>query len=176
MNFLYRIFLTINSTLLIISIYLVKEQINFFSFFNVPDWISNILYFVIPFLLTGVSINRANRLGHESMKCDAKDIEQANNAYLPSYLGYFFVALSVPSSNTLIYVYVILFFFTFFSQTLYFNPLFLLWKYKFYYITKENNIKIFLISKRTIYESKNLEFQQLRRINDFTFIDMGGEK
>lgn len=63
------------------------------------------------------------------------EVENANNAFLPSYLGYFFVALSVTNFNTLILFSLFYLFFTFLSQTLYFNPLFLLFGYHFYNIS-----------------------------------------
>ena len=43
--------------------------------------------------------------------------------------------------------------------------------YRFYYITNSKNMRIFLISKKDIKNTKDLEFQNLRRINYFTFID-----
>lgn len=100
-------------------------------------------------------------------------MEMANDVYMPSYLGYFFVALSIPNSDwiILLFVFGIVFVFTYFSQSLYYNPLFLLFGYKFYYVTKKNNLKVFIISKKDIQETKDLKFNNLRRINDFTFID-----
>lgn len=97
----------------------------------------------------------------------------ANDGYLPSYLGYFFVALSIPGKDiqTLSLVFGILFVFVFFSRTVYYNPLFLIFGYKFYYVTKENDMKVFIISRKDIHDIKGLVFTKLRRINDFTFID-----
>src|SRR5690606_38431226 len=99
------------------------------------------------------------------------EVEQANNAFLPSYLGYFFVALSVNNSETLIFVFSILFIFTFLSQTLYFNPLFLFFGYHFYNISTVNKVKLFIITKQKINQPEEVEFQKLKRINNFTFID-----
>jgi hypothetical protein len=179
-NLLFRLFLTFNATSLILVIYLVKEQvvINCISIHlkNLPACVSYILYFFIPLLLTYLSLRLSNKLADDSIetqddKSAIKEIEQANNMYLPSYLGYFFVALSVNYCNTLIFVFVILFLFTFLSQTLYFNPLFLFFGYHFYYLNTENNVKIFLITKRNLKDPKSLSFPKLKRINDFTFIE-----
>ena len=101
-----------------------------------------------------------------------KQIEQANNAFLPSYLGYFFVALSVSYFDTLVFVFLLLFVFTFLSQTLYFNPLFLIFRFHFYYLTTTNEIKIFIITKKELKDPLLTEFKDLRRINNFTFIDL----
>lgn len=76
------------------------------------------------------------------------EAEQANNAFLPSYLGYFFVALSINHFETLAFIFTILFLFTFYSQTLYFNPLFLLFGYHFYYLTTVNKTKVLMITEK----------------------------
>ncbi len=176
MNFLFRLLLTFNATSLIIVIYLVKERFllsEIFSKLNIlPDYVSYIVYFLIPVLLTFISLFIANALDTDSMKTgDIKEVEQANNVFLPSYLGYFFVALSIPYFDTLIFVFAILFVFTFLSQTLYFNPLFLIFGYHFYYLTTDNNIKIFIITKKQLKDPSNISFDKLKRINNFTFID-----
>ncbi len=176
-NFLYRLLLTFNSTSLMLVIFCIKnkkpipwhlisEKLN-----NIPDFISYIIYFLIPVLLTFFSLLLANFLDNDNIeKGKVSEVEQANNAFLPSYLGYFFVALSIINIHTLIYIFGMLFLFTYFSQTLYFNPLFLLFKYQFYYITTTNNVKIFLITKKSIKNPSKIDLK-LKRINDFTFID-----
>lgn len=179
-NLLFRLFLTFNATSLILVVYLVKEKIvinNWLScFLNMSHWFSYLLYLAVPVLFTFFSLLLSNKLADDSIEAEKnqpviKEVEQANNAYLPSYLGYFFVALSVPHCDTLVFVFIILFLFTFLSQTLYFNPLFLVFGYHFYYVTTETNIKIFVISKRNLKNPKGLSFPNLKRINDFTFID-----
>lgn len=183
MNFVFRLFLTFNATSLIIVIFLVKTRFvlsklsTFFT--NFPDFFSYVLYFSIPLLLTLLSLYLANFLNSDSIESNNKtpaiiEIEQANNVFLPSYLGYFFVALSVPYIDTLIFVFAILFLFTFLSQSLYFNPLFLIFRYNFYYLTTSTNIKIFLISKRRFKNPNTVSLSNLKRINDFTFIDREG--
>lgn len=179
-NLLFRLFLTFNATSLILVVYLVKEQkvLNELHHLiaNLPHFVSYILYFSVPVIFTFLSLLLSKWLASDSIESEKgksaiKEVEQANNAYLPSYLGYFFVALSVPYCDTLIFVFSILFLFTFLSQTLYFNPLFLVFGYHFYYITTENNIKIFLITKKNLKNPGQMDFPSLKRINDFTFID-----
>ena len=179
-NLLFRLFLTFNATSLILVVYLVKSQktLHFLHplLENVPHFVSYAIYFCIPVLLTFFRLLLSRKLIDESIEAEQgvsaiKEIEQANNAYLPSYLGYFFVALSVPNCDTLIFIFAILFLFTFLSQTLYFNPLFLIFGYHFYYLTTATNIKIFLITKKELKDPSKLNFPKLKRINDFTFID-----
>lgn len=184
MNFIFRMFLTFNATSLLIVVFLVKERVLLSEIIpriaDLPDFTSYILYSCLPLLLTYLSIMLSNLLPKDSIQSNnnpvIQEVEQANNAYLPSYLGYFFVALSTPYFDTLVFVYLILFIFTFMSQTLYFNPLFLLFGYQFYYVTTVNNVKVFIITKKTLKDPYNIQFNDLRRINDFTFIDRKVEK
>lgn len=174
LRILYQLFLTLNATSLIIVVFLIKTQVRFCLLSGPLRWISYIAYICVPIILTGISLLLTKFLSGDVIEGDIRDIEPANNAFLPSYLGYFFVALSVPYGETLVFIFSILFLFTYFSQTLYFNPLFLIWGYHFYYITTKNNIKLFLISKKQIRGTAGLSFPKLKRINDFTYIDVGG--
>jgi len=180
MNLAFRLFLTFNATSLLWVVFLVKEQvlINRYSFYFLflPSWVSYCVYLAVPVLFTYISLLLSRLLPEDSIdseggKSPIVAVEQANNAYLPSYLGYFFVALGVPQGETLIFVFIILFVFTFLSQSLYFNPLFLVFGYHFFYLTTETNVKIFLVTRRNLKRPRGLVFTSLRRVNDFTFID-----
>lgn len=176
MKILYRLLLTFNATSLILVIYLIKENIviNDICIYlkNIPNYVSFIIYFFIPVFLTYLSLIISKFLGTANItKGSITEIENANNAFLPSYLGYFFVALSVNNFDTLWFVFFILFVFTYLSQTLYFNPLFLMFGYHFYNISTSNKAKLFIISKDEINKIEDIEFNNLKRINNFTFID-----
>lgn len=176
MNYIYRILLTLNATSLIIVVFLIKQEITIKSIYKhfdrLPDCISYVFYFLATLLLTSLSLKLSNYLSNEKItKSSILEVENANNIFLPSYLGYFFIALSVTNFNILIYVFIILFIFTFFSQTLYFNPLFLIFGYHFYNVSTKNKAKIFIISKSEFLQPEDMEFLNLKRINNFTFID-----
>ena len=102
-------------------------------------------------------------------------VEVANNSFLPSYLAYFFVALSIPNGDWIAFAFVfgIIFLFTFFSQAQYFNPLFMIFGYKFYHVNKEDGVTLFLISRRDINAVEDLQLGELRKINNYTFVDKG---
>ncbi|SHL96368.1 hypothetical protein [Mucilaginibacter sp. OK098] len=173
LNFFYRIFLTVNATALIVVVYLIKTSAVINSLHpllkELPHVISYVLYITLPIILTAISLAIVDNLDDDEL-LSVKTAEPANDSFLPSYLGYFFVALSVPDNTTLMFVYLIIFVMTFLSQTAYFNPIFLLFGYKFYYITTQNAIRNFIISKRTISSPISLDCPHLKRINDFTFI------
>lgn len=65
-------------------------------------------------------------LGAESPVVNCKEFNLADGEFLPIYLGYFFVSVGVSEHFTMAVVYLIVFVFTFLSQTQYYNPIYLL--------------------------------------------------
>lgn len=174
MKLIYKLFLALNSTILLLVIYLIKEHITLpISFFRC-EHISYLIYILMVFLFSRMCLWSTCFLSAEIIEGGIVEIESANNSYLPSYLGYFFVALGINDWATWIWTFLILFIFTINSQTCFFNPMFLLFGYKFYYVTMENGMKVFVITKQNIRTVKNLKFNQIVRINDYTYIDRGG--
>jgi len=115
MNTVFRVLLTFNATSLLVIIFLVQkgytlgylfpkdDVLNWISL--LPNAVSYLLYVLVPVLLTGLSIVLSSKLGKDQFKKgEIESIEHANNSFLPSYLGYFFVALSVGSWETLWFV------------------------------------------------------------------------
>ncbi|ELI1837862.1 hypothetical protein SBW85_00870 [Vibrio plantisponsor] len=182
MNTIYRLLLTFNATSLLVIIFLVQKKYTLGHFYpqylllaEMPNFVSYVGYFLIPVLLTGFSIFLSSLLGQDDFKPqEISSIEHANNSFLPSYLGYFFVALSVGNWETLWFVYGVLFVFTFLSQALYFNPLFLLFGFEFYNITTKSGTSIFLISRYKYKKPDEVDVPLASRINNYTFIERGG--
>lgn len=105
-NILFRLLLTFNATSLLIIIFLVQRKYTLFYFFQheqslqwlsgIPQVGSYLFYFLIPVVLTKVSLVLSAALGKDEFKKgEVISVEHANNSFLPSYLGYFFVALSI---------------------------------------------------------------------------------
>lgn len=171
MKIIYRCFLTINSIILLAAVYLIKEGVHIpIKYLSFPH-VSYFVYVFAPIVMSGFCIWLSRFLGDDIISGGVLDVECANDASLPSYLGYFFVALSINDWDTLIWVGVLLLIFTFFSRTSYFNPLFLLFGYKFYYVTVKGKIKFSIISRGDIFKIEGLAFEKLKRINNYTFID-----
>lgn len=168
LNLLFRLLLTFNSLVVFLVVFTVKAHI----------WIPKLgiytlfLYILLPVLMSLISIRMAHYLSHDSIE-KVENIELGTESYMSVYLGYFFVAVGIPDDDImlLLFVFIMLFLFIFFSQIQYFNPLFLLLGYKFYGITKANGISIFVISRKKLNGISGLSFGNLRRINDFTYID-----
>lgn len=172
-NRLFRLCLTLNATSLLAVIYAVQKEIILLKIFsNDIDgalWnkiLSYALYILLPIALTAIILLLSKRLGRDTFaKGEIISIEHANNSFLPSYLGYFFVALSINNTTAFYIVYIILFTFTFLSQALYFNPLFLLFGYEFYNVKTKTGMSLFLISKRQYKIPSEIEIECAYRIN-----------
>jgi hypothetical protein len=179
LNIAFRLLLTVNATSLLLIVYLVQNKHTLSYFFNgicwlqkLPNFFSYILYSLITLLLTWISIHLSCKLGKDTFnKGEVDCIEHANNSFLPSYLGYFFVALGINNWETLWFVYIVLFVFTFLSQALYFNPLFLAFGYEFYNIKTKTGAAIFLISRHKYKKPDDIDIPVAYRINNYTFIE-----
>lgn len=183
-NIAFRFLLTFNATSLLVIIFMVQKGYTLSHFWadvcwlkwlgELPNALSYLLYLVVPVVLTGISIGLSSKLGKDEFKSEEiYSLEHANNSFLPSYLGYFFVALSVGNWETLWFVYGVLFLFTFLSQALYFNPLFLIFGYEFYNIETQNGTVIFLISRHKYKKPDEIDIPKAYRINNYTFIERG---
>ena len=172
----FKILMTINSLLLAGMIFLVKEQFFINYLMNFPYYISYLVYlvyFLIVILFSWLSLCCTKYLDTDEIEEGAFiGIEPANDVFLPSYLGYFFVALSVPNLEMFIVVFLIIAIFIFYSRASYFNPVFFIFGYHFFFIKKNNGVKILVIVKRKLKLVDDISFMNLKRINDYTFIEL----
>lgn len=167
----YRLLLSISASAYVVVIYLIKEQIAF-PFISLPwKFLPYLFYLLLPIAIAGGCLYISQYLPICDIGCKIKEVELASHSFLPNYLGYFFVALSIPNITTLFYVYAVILVFTHLSQALSFNPLFLIFKFQFYFVTGEDGTRIFLITKQKMKNYQDADLSNLRRLNDFTFID-----
>lgn len=168
MNFLYKLLLTINATSWMGIIYAIKEG---WTIGTMPTWLFGILLLLIPIVLSIISLILSRFLPKESLEGCA-EISLADGEFLPVYLGYFFVSVGVGDNLTMLIVFIIVFVFTYISQTQYFNPIFLLLGYHYYHILTCNGTKIFIIKKgKVARKASEFSTHNLHRINDTTFVE-----
>ncbi|GHT85557.1 hypothetical protein FACS1894137_09980 [Spirochaetia bacterium] len=168
---LFNAILTLIAISPIAVVFLIQKHLEISFLGKYPHWVSYLVYIAVPIALTGLILLLTKALSDDEIKgTSITSIEQANKDFLPMYLGYFFVALSINDIETLVSIAVILFFLTLVSQAFYFNPLFLVFGYHFYYITTENKVKIFLISKDKIRNQSEIAILKIKRINDFRLL------
>ena len=168
-----RIIFTLSSTLWIFVIYGISEEM---SFVNNSQMLTGITLLLIPTLLTVAWLINATKLTpKESIQDSCQDIEAAINDFLGNYLGYFFIGIGVDKPETLVIMYIIIFIFTCVSQSQFYNPLLLLFGYKYYHATTSGGAKVFVISKKDIRNPQSADFSCLRRISNMSYIDVGGK-
>ena len=113
MNRLFRFFLAVSSTSLFIVIFLIKSRCyilesNFYSYLdkflkiNNLEQYSLVGFISIPLLFLAISMKLLEKLSKDRIKeGEIIEIENSTNNFLPSYLGYFFVALSISDNDFL---------------------------------------------------------------------------
>lgn len=169
LNIIFRLILTLGSTFWMISLYVIKTGSKFIFDNKV---LTSALIILVPIIISGISLILFKNFRLSKEKLDSiKMVELVDNNFLPVYLGYFFVALSINNKYTLLFVYVLVFIFVYLSQSQYFNPVFLLLRYHFYSIETTNRTRIFIIYKgRVIRNPDEITSLVLNRINDTTYI------
>ena len=182
MSFLEKVFnflLTLVALSLAGVVFLIKNEITipFDRFFNIlllSNWPSYIIYFCICIFLAWITLQYPRLLGGERFSIGSiVESELANDAYLPTFLGYFFVALSIEKVEIFAYVFGIISIFIFFSRAAYFNPLYFLFGFRFYSMKTSEGVKILVLTRKPCKIPKQIEFQKIRRINNYIFIDIG---
>ena len=140
-----------------------------------PLW-SYMVYLLIVVFLTWIVIRVFPYLDDDEMQ-DAKSIkfvEESSYLFYPNLLAYFFVALSAQDKYAVLIVFLIMLFFSYVSHTMLYNPLFVLFNYKYYLVTCQNNKKILVITKKVLNPGTDLpiSFVSLKRMNDNTFVEL----
>ncbi len=114
----------------------------------------------------------SKNFGDERAECDL--VEIAEPKFVPTYIAYFVIALSIDDGNLCLFLIIFsgIFILVQRCKFSFFNP-FVLFGFNFYEVSIKNNTgtnyKIFLISRQNI---KNInELSNLIRLNDFTFLE-----
>lgn len=172
MNFILRLFLTFGSVSFFLVVFLIQNDVNpIRNQLGIFSWIIHIIYAFIPFLTILISLGLSKCLAKSTIS-EVISIEPSNNDFLDNYFAFFFVALSVKGLTAFWVIFGITIIFTYVSRVSYFNPVFLVFGYRFYYIQSDEKVKIMLISRKKILSPKTYESISVRRINDYTFIDI----
>ena len=144
-------------------------------------YIAYVIYFIVLLVLSIFSIKFSFKYLDQDVleRQKVKEFEQANDFYLPIYLGYAFVAISLPTLKSFLLFFVLMLIVLARTRFFYFNPIFLVLGYRFYFIKQIDDSKILVISKKEIktidelFEDSNGDIGDsiaLTRINDFTFL------
>lgn len=169
------------STSLLPAIYFIKSNCKVWNtpYPNLNLLLELLMYIGIPVLMSFLSLLWMRSQSRDSINADVREIAPVNHEYLPVYLGYIFVSLSMPNLNngdvdwiTLSVVYSLICLFVTCSKTLCFNPIFIVFGYGYYQVTTKNGVKVFVITNRKISKGEgNPSFPHLRKVNELVYIE-----
>jgi len=174
-------FMALASTSLLPAIYFIKIGCEVFQtkIGTINKLLDLLMFLGVPVFLSWCSLLWMKSQGADSINDGVQEIAPVNHEYLPVYLGYIFVSLSMPTLSsggidwaTLSVVYLLVCLFVTCSKTLCFNPLFIIFGFGYYQITTTNGVKIFVITKKTIRKGdKGISFPHLRKVNELVYLD-----
>lgn len=119
------------------------------------------LHWVSTTLKTGETLN-------------AKEIKSIESIAMPTYIGLFVIALELsdnPYHEALAVLGVLLFLWGFFERVFYFNPIWLIFGYRFYEVRSNRNNTFTVITKQSDLKGEK-NFTNLRRLNNYTFLEV----
>lgn len=192
---LYQIYNVIVSLSLFVVVYTISHQKTFGLFAqrwwgksececlrNASDVLTNLhplwsygMYIVLVIVLTWIVTLFFPKLDDDEMQNGAsiKSVEDASLQFFPNYLAYFFVALSASDKYAVLIVYLIMLVLSYLSNTMLYNPLLVLFKYRYYLVVNGNNKRSLVITRRLLNPApaEPISFPKLKRLNDNTFIE-----
>lgn len=192
---LYQIYNVIVSLSLFVVVYTISHQKTFGLFAqrwwgksececlrNASDVLTNLhplwsygMYIVLVIVLTWIVTLFFPKLDDDEMQNGAsiKSVEDASLQFFHNYLAYFFVALSASDKYAVLIVFLIMLVLSYLSNTMLYNPLLVLFKYRYYLVVNGNNKRSLVITRRLLNPApaEPISFPKLKRLNDNTFIE-----
>lgn len=192
---LYQIYNVMVSLSLFVVVYTISHQKTFGLFaqrwwgksgceclLNVSDVLTNLhplwsygVYIALVIGLTWIVILFFPKLDDEMQNgASIKSVEDASLQFFPNYLAYFFVALSANDKYAVLIVFLIMLVLSYLSNTMLYNPLLVLFKYRYYLVVNGNNKRSLVITRRLLNPApaEPISFPKLKRLNDNTFIEL----
>lgn len=164
-----RFVFTLVSTSWVWVVYGIEQQC---SFIYDSVIFTSIAMVLAPFLLTVVWLFVTKWFSVDNIG-SCEDVDEAQNDFLANYLGYVFIGIGVNDLQILIMVYLIIFILTFAVQSKCFNPVLLIFGFKYYDVTTSEHTNVFVITRRNLRKADEVEFNNLRRINNMSYIEIG---
>lgn len=167
----------------------IEKALDFFPFVKFdPVFLKLIfpycVYIIVLLMLIGITVLSLKFIIKKLDKVKFKknqiaSFEQANDFYLPIYLGYSFVAISLPTFKSFLLFFLLMLILLSKTRFFYFNPLFLILGYKFYFIDNVDKSKMLLITKKEVkilsdfFENSSGKEQEevaLIKVNNHTYL------
>ena len=166
MNKLYKLLSAVSNTLWIVAFYGIKEE---WTIWSIPTWFFGIILIMIPIILSGMCLLLTSSFSRDTFE-NCSDLKGVSHIFLPIYFVYILIGFGAGNLSQLIFGYLFVLGIVWASQTQCFNPVFLLFGYSFYETKSDKGTNIMLITRRKLRNPEDVSFDNLRRINDSTFI------
>lgn len=175
----YRLLTLSSFSGVILFFLLVKQDIDVLPFVDVPDllshyWIRGVGLVLCFVLLSGVSLKFAISFIKSSETLESAEIKPIENIAMPTYIGLFVIALEIGDNKieeSIAVLAVLLVLWGFFERVFYFNPVWLLFGYRFYEVKTVNHNSFTLITKRQDIK-ESVKLTNVKRINEYTFLEI----
>ena len=175
MNYIYRGLMTLEACSWMIVVYVAQIGVPVFSIY--PAWLFAGIVLMLSIALSALSVVKLPAyLDEETDLTQCIECRQADGDFLPVYLAFFFVALSIREWKVMLFVFVVVYIFTLISGTHLFNPLLLLFGYHYYHVVTKNGTVTFIITKQELRNPQQIHLGNLRRINNTTYIEFNKER
>lgn len=105
---------------------------------------------------------------------NAKEIKSIESVAMPTYIGLFVIALELtdnPLHEATAVLSLLLVLWGYFERVFYFNPIWLIFGYRFYEVKSSRNNTFTLITKQSDLKGEK-HFINLRRLNNYTFLEV----
>ncbi len=170
LSYFWTVFLIVQDTDVIKKFHFIIKS-NFIK--NNSCLLSKLLFLLLPFIMSLLTIFLAHLFNKERIESKITSVEEISIDFIPTYIGYFFVALSFSEKNKIVNVvliFSILFVFTLVGSKHLFNPLFYFFRYKLYKVKTEDGFESVIYSRKDISIGDSLKTFNIHRINNFTYI------
>ncbi|WP_163499586.1 hypothetical protein [Helicobacter suis] len=170
------VFIALTPALVIFTLHVVAFTFLNFAYVVLGSIVCAMLSYIYMYLI--------ERYMKPSDKMSAVEmVEIAEPKYIPVYIAYFVIAVSIEDWKIFMVVFLLIYFLILKGKFSYFNPYLLFFRYHFYEVSIDPNkieggsdphtyakFKVFLISKRGMLKIET-HFKELIRLNDFVFLD-----
>ena len=133
----------------------------------------NLLYLLIFGLFAYGSLRLTRALYEKNEALDIIEEKPIESIAVPTYIGFFVIAIEMQQLDpgvSFIVLVVIFLFWTRLEKVFYFNPIWLLFGYRFYEVKSSSKDTVTLITKRSKLKGSH-KLTGLRRLNNYTFME-----
>jgi len=120
-----------------------------------------------------VSLKLAQLVFKSGETLSATELKPIESTAMPTYIGLFVIALGLGADKlreAVIVLVVLMVLWRLFERVFYFNPIWLFFGYRFYEVRTAHGNTFTLVTKRADLKGA-MEFQNLRRINNYTYLE-----